>query len=36
VIELAANGDEILTPAPDDLAVLAEHSGKAVIITPVS
>ena len=36
VIELAANGDEILTSDPHDLVVLAEHSGKTLIITPVS
>lgn len=36
VIELAANGDEILTSDVDDLVALAEHSGKTLIVTPVS
>jgi hypothetical protein len=36
VIELAANGDEILTSDPRDLLAIAEHSGKTLIITPIS
>ncbi len=35
LIELATSGDEILTSDPDDLAKVARHSGKTLIITPV-
>jgi hypothetical protein len=35
VVEMAQNGDEILTSDPDDLLALANHSGKTLIITPV-
>lgn len=35
LIELANDGDEILTSDPADLIQLANHSGKALKITPV-
>jgi hypothetical protein len=35
VIELANDGDEILTSDPDDLVALAAHGDKTLIITPV-
>lgn len=35
LVELAANGDEILTSDPDDLLHLADHSGKLLIVTPI-
>lgn len=36
LIELARDGDEILTDDPDDLVQLANHSGKTLVITPIS
>jgi hypothetical protein len=35
LVELAENGDEILTSDPDDLLQIANHSGKTLIITPI-
>jgi hypothetical protein len=35
VVELAENGDEILTSAPADILRIASHSRKTLIITPV-
>jgi len=36
LVELAHDGDEILTDDPDDLHRLANHSGKTLMITPLS
>ncbi|MBA3391007.1 MAG: hypothetical protein H0T89_00095 [Deltaproteobacteria bacterium] len=36
LVELARDGDEILTGDPDDLLQLANQSGKTLVITPVS
>jgi hypothetical protein len=36
LVELARDGDEILTEDPDDLLRLANHSGKTLVITPLS
>ena len=36
LIELADNGDEILTSDPRDIHRIANHSGKTLIITPVT
>lgn len=36
VVELARDGDEILTSDPQDLVRVAEHSGKRLTITPVT
>jgi len=35
IVEAAVDGDEILTTDPDDIAALAEHSGKNLIVTRV-
>jgi hypothetical protein len=35
LVELAENGDEILTSDPDDIVRVATHSGKTLIITTV-
>lgn len=35
IVEAAVDGDEILTTDPDDIATLAEHSGKNLIVTRV-
>lgn len=35
IVEAAADGDEILTSAPDDVTALAECSGKNLIVTEV-
>lgn len=36
LVELADNGDEILTSDPKDILRIANHSGKTLIITPVT
>ena len=36
LVEIAANGDEILTSDPDDIRRVAAHSGKRLVITEVS
>jgi predicted nucleic acid-binding protein len=36
LVELARDGDEIVTGDPDDLLQLARHSGKTLVITPVA
>lgn len=36
LVELAHSGDEILTSDPGDIRRVAAHSGKTLIITPVS
>jgi hypothetical protein len=36
LVELAAAGDRILTSDPGDLLRLANHSGKAIQIIPIS
>lgn len=35
VVDLARDGDEILTSDPRDIATLAEAGGRAVLVTPV-
>jgi hypothetical protein len=35
IVDVAVDGDEILTSDPDDIAALAMASGKTLIITPV-
>ncbi|MBA2324189.1 MAG: hypothetical protein H0V92_09345 [Pseudonocardiales bacterium] len=35
VVAAAADGDEILTSDPDDIRMLAEASGKNLIVTPI-
>jgi hypothetical protein len=35
LLDAAADGDEILTTDPDDIAALAAHSHKHLIVTPV-
>jgi hypothetical protein len=35
VVEIATDGDEILTSDPRDIAALAEAAGKTLLITPV-
>jgi hypothetical protein len=36
LVELARDGDEILTDDPRDLVHLATHSGKTLVITPIA
>ena len=35
LVELANNGDEILTSDPHDIARIANHSGKTIVVTPL-
>jgi hypothetical protein len=35
IVDTALDGDEILTTDPDDIAALAQHSGKNLIVTRV-
>jgi hypothetical protein len=36
IVDLAADGDEVLTGDPDDIAPMITAAGKTVIITPIS